>query len=258
MSDLLTTLTVTAVAPFMFGGQPNNDIMQQLTVQDKPAIVAQAEKPKAPKKEEKKQEAPVAPETPKVVTYVVQEGDNLTVIAEKYDISWVRIWQKNEQLQNQDQLNVGDILTIPANDENLADRALIAPVSVPSPQVVSNTASTPTTSYTAPQSVSRPYVGEPNAYAVGWCTWWVKEKRPDIGGYWGNAGYNWISAAQAAGFSTGSTPAPGAIGVKPGHVVYVESVSGSQVNISEMGWGYRANTVPNYRTVSASEFTYIY
>lgn len=61
-----------------------------------------------------------------------------------------------------------------------------------------------------------------------------------------------------AGFSTGSAPRAGAIGVKPGHVVYVESVSGSNVNISEMGWGYRANTVPNYRTVSASEFTYIY
>lgn len=235
----------------MFGGQPNTDIMQQFTIQDKPAIVAQAEKP-APKKEEKVEKKVEEPkvETPKVVTYVVQEGDNLTVIAEKYNISWVRIWQKNEQLKNQDQLNVGDTLTIPANDENLAERALIAPVSVPSPQVVSNTTSTPTTSYRGS--------GGANTYAYGWCTWWVKEKRPDIGGYWGNAGYNWISAAQAAGFSTGSAPRAGAIGVTAGHVVYVESVNGSTVNISEMGWGYRANTTPNYRSVPASSFTYIY
>lgn len=249
MSDLLTTITVTAVTPFLI----NSGIQTQppaFPEAQRPAIMVSQDKP-APKKEETKQvETKVEPETPKVVTYVVQEGDNLTVIAEKFNISWVRIWQKNEQLQNQDQINVGDTITIPANDENLAERALIAPVSVPSPKVVPNTTSTIKTSYRGS--------GGANTYAYGWCTWWVKEKRPDIGGYWGNAGYNWISAAQAAGFSTGSAPRAGAIGVKPGHVVYVESVNGSTVNISEMGWGYRANTTPNYRSVSASSFTYIY
>lgn len=260
MSDLLTTLAVTAVAPFTFGGQSDISSTSRLLQFSKP--VASNIQIVAPKKKEKKQEAPKAPETPKVVTYVVQENDSLSTIAEKHQTTWMRLWQKNTQLQNQDQLSVGETLTIPNADEVLADRPpvgpLAAPVSGSSTEAVSFTTSTPTTSYTASQSVSRPYVGEPNAYAVGWCTWWVKEKRPEIGGYWGNAGYNWISAAQASGFSTGSAPRAGAIGVKPGHVVYVESVSGSQVNISEMGWGYRANTVPNYRTVSASEFTYIY
>lgn len=99
--------------------------------------------------------------------------------------------------------------------------------------------------------------GGPNGYGAGWCTWYVKERRPDIGGYWGNAGYNWLTAAQNAGFSTGYTPQAGAIGVMAGHVVYVESVSGNMVNISEMGWNYQAWN-KNYRTVPASSFVYIY
>lgn len=249
MSDLLTTLTVTAVAPFLWGN-PGTPVAQPL-LETKSSIVAKQEA-KAPKKETKvevKQET-VVPETPKVVTYVVQEGDNLTVIAEKFQIDWVRIWQKNEQLQNQDQLNVGDTITIPASDETLAERGLIAPVRASSPNVVSDTSSAATPQYRGS--------GGANGYDYGWCTWWAKEKRPDIGGYWGNAGYNWISAAQAAGFSTGSTPRVGAIGVTAGHVVYVESVNGSTITLSEMGWGYRANTTPNYRTSSASAFTYIY
>ena len=264
MSDLLTTLTVTAVSPFMFNTDMGFNQTDKLLWHNQQTVAVQKLEPKkeAPKREKKEEPVKQGTLEPVVVTYAVEEGDNLSVIADKHRTSWVRIWQKNTQLQNQDQLSVGETLTIPNADEVLADRPpvgpLAAPVSGSSTEAVSFTTSTPTTSYTASQSVSRPYVGEPNAYAVGWCTWWVKEKRPEIGGYWGNAGYNWISAAQASGFSTGSTPMAGAIGVKPGHVVYVESVSGSQVNISEMGWGYRANTVPNYRTVSASEFTYIY
>jgi len=250
MSDLLTTLTVTAVAPFLWGN-PGGQVSQPLFPSTQTSIVAKQEA-KAPKKEEKvevKQET-VVPETPKVVTYVVQEGDNLSVIAEKFQINWVRIWQKNEQLQNQDQLNVGDTITIPNTDETLAERGLIAPVSVPSTQTGNVSNSTQTGSYRGS--------GGSNGYTYGWCTWWVKEKRPDIGGYWGDAGYSWISSAQAAGFSTGSTPRVGAIGVTAGHVVYVESVNGSTITLSEMGWGYRANTTPNYRTASASSFTYIY
>lgn len=257
--SLLTTFAVTAAAPFVFGHPGTVSNTDSLLQVSKPNTVAQV-KIVAPKKEEK-QDKPKAVSTPKVVTYVAQENDNLSTVADKYQTTWVRIWQKNTQLQNQDQLSVGETLTIPNADEVLADRPPVtppaAPVSVSSTEVAQVTTSTSSIAYTAPQSVSRGS-GGPNGYAYGWCTWWVKEKRPDIGGYWGDAGYNWISAARSAGFSTGSTPVAGAIGVQAGHVVYVESVSGSQVNISEMGWGYRANSAPNYRTVSASQFTYIY
>lgn len=108
----------------------------------------------------------------------------------------------------------------------------------------------------APQVVQRP--SSANTYGAGWCTWWVKERRPDIPNGWGNAGYNWVTAARRAGYATGSAPRAGAIGVMTGHVVYVESVNGNgSVNISEMGWNYTAWN-KNYRTVPASSFTYIY
>lgn len=100
-----------------------------------------------------------------------------------------------------------------------------------------------------------------NGYAAGNCTWYVKSRRPDIGSYWGNAN-QWIASAQAAGFSTGSAPKQGAIGVSfegyYGHVVYVESVSedGSTVNLSEMN--AKGLGVISSRTAPASSFQYIY
>lgn len=100
-----------------------------------------------------------------------------------------------------------------------------------------------------------------NAYAPGNCTWYVKQMRPDIGSFWGNANA-WIGSAQADGFRTGSKPKIHAIGVTQegwaGHVVFVERVSldGSTVTISEMNYMglYNKNT----RTVPASSFQYIY
>lgn len=100
-----------------------------------------------------------------------------------------------------------------------------------------------------------------NLYAPGNCTWYVKQKRPDIGNQWGNANA-WVSSAQAQGFATGPTPKKGAIAQTTsgwaGHVAYVEGVSpdGQFVTISEMNYGglYNMNT----RTVHFSEFYYIY
>lgn len=99
-----------------------------------------------------------------------------------------------------------------------------------------------------------------NAYGYGYCTWYVKNKRPDIGSYWGNAN-QWYASAQAAGYATGSEPKAGAIGVSfsgaAGHVVYIESVSGSTVTLSEMNGSAGWNVVGS-RTAPASEFVYIY
>ena len=107
---------------------------------------------------------------------------------------------------------------------------------------------------------SNVHATEGNAYGYGYCTWYVKNKRPDIGSYWGNAN-QWYASAQAAGYATGSEPRAGAIGVSfvgsAGHVVYVESVSGGTVNISEMNGAAGWNVVGT-RSTSASEFVYIY
>lgn len=188
-------------------------------------------------------------------THTVAEGEYLELIGQNLGIEWVRIWQKNPQLQNQDVINVGDVLTIPDKDETLTDRPLAQSVA---PAPVATVQTPNSVQNVAPAVVpSRVSVGGPNGYVPGNCTWYVKNKRPDIGGYWGDAGYNWISAARAAGYATGSTPAAGAIGVVPGHVVYVESVNADgSANISEMNYAglYSVRT----RVAAASEFQYIY
>lgn len=99
-----------------------------------------------------------------------------------------------------------------------------------------------------------------NGYAAGYCTYYVKNMRPDIGNFWGNAN-QWVSSAQAAGYQTGSEPRAGAIGVSfagyAGHVVYVESVSGGTVNYSDMN-GVAGFGAVGYGSAPSSSYVYIY
>lgn len=101
-----------------------------------------------------------------------------------------------------------------------------------------------------------------NTYVYGQCTWYVAGRR-SVPSNWGNAN-TWYARAQAAGWSTGSVPAVGAIATTTagayGHVALVEAVSGDSVVVSEMnyygnggGWNIRSS-----RTAPASEFLYIY
>lgn len=100
-----------------------------------------------------------------------------------------------------------------------------------------------------------------NLYSPGYCTWYVKNKRPDLPNNLGNAN-TWYYRAQASGWNVGSTPKKGAVGTSTsgrlGHVAYVEGVSldGQTVKISEMN--YRGFWVVSTRTVHYSEFKYIY
>ena len=99
-----------------------------------------------------------------------------------------------------------------------------------------------------------------NAYGYGYCTWYVKNMRPDIGSYWGDA-KNWYASAQAAGYATGTKAQPGAIGVSfegaAGHVVYIQSVSNGTVHLSEMNGTAGWNAVDE-RDAPESSFVYIY
>lgn len=206
-------------------------------------FTTKASEPPAQEKEEAVEPIP-EPDT----VYVVEQGDTLSKIAETFDTEWQRIWAKNESLSHQDVLNVGDHLVIPKPAEELQERDVV---------------STPTQAPIAPQRASHGLTGHivstANTYTYGQCTWYVKNRRPDIGGFWGNAN-QWIGSAQASGYSTGSVPVVGAIGVDYsgyyGHVVYVESVNGDSVTVSEMN--YAGVGVVNTRTVPAGTFTYIY
>lgn len=177
------------------------------------------------------------------VVVTVQSGDTLEAIATAHATTYVRLFNANPWITNPDVIDIGDQVIIPAPDKELEDRfSQITPA-------VAATATYTTQQYThAPVNSTSYYIGNGM-----WCTDYVHSKRPDVAIY-GNAGYNWISAAQAAGKSTGSTPQAGAVAVMNGHVAYVESVNsdGSYV-VSEMGWNYRAGNY-NQRTVQPGSF----
>lgn len=89
-------------------------------------------------------------------------------------------------------------------------------------------------------------LGGGNAYPQGQCTWYAKQRRPDVGNNWGNAA-QWLDSARRAGFPTGNAPIPGAIAVwganmggagSAGHVAYVESTApgNNRITVSDSNW----------------------
>ncbi len=184
------------------------------------------------------------------VVVVVKAGDTLTSIAEEHGLTYARLYDANESIADPDVIDVGDEVRIPKEDEQLPDRFSQYQSSIVATPVVAQSATTYTTrGYTsAPVNSSSYYIGNGM-----WCTDYVHSKRPDVAIY-GNAGYNWIGSAQAAGKATGSAPRAGAVAVTNGHVAYVESVNpdGSYV-VSEMGWNYQAGNY-NKRTVQPGAF----
>jgi surface antigen len=206
-----------------------------------PAVLDVADKPKpAPEKPAEK--------PPEPVKYSVVSGDNLTKIAAEHDTTWLRLWYKNTELTNPDLIFPGQVFLIPDKNEQLKERP------VPAAVVESLSAA----AVTGPVSMARGSVAG-NTYDPGYCTWYVKNRRPDLPNNLGNAN-TWYSRAAAMGLPHGSTPRAGAVGTTTagdlGHVVYVESVSGGTVTISEMNYNglYSQRT----RTAPASEFLYIY
>ncbi|MBF1042661.1 MAG: LysM peptidoglycan-binding domain-containing protein [Candidatus Nanosynbacter sp.] len=183
---------------------------------------------------------------------IVAAGDSLASIAEKYNTTWTRIFDANESLSNPNTIDIGQKLRIPSAEEVLPDRS--SAIVAAQQAAASSTPSARTSTVTTRSYSSKPI--NSSSYYVGngmWCTDYVHSRRPDVAVY-GNAGYGWISSAQAAGKSTGSAPRAGAVAVTNGHVAYVESVnSDGSYTVSEMGWNYRAGNY-NKRTVRPGTF----
>ncbi|WP_434004581.1 CHAP domain-containing protein [Candidatus Dormibacter sp.] len=100
-----------------------------------------------------------------------------------------------------------------------------------------------------------------NRFAYGYCTWYVYNRKPVP--WLGNA-REWFGQAQAAGWRTGQTPAPGAIMVTAesgwGHVAYVESVApDGSWTVSEMnykGWNIVSGRTIHPGTIPLIGFIY--
>jgi surface antigen len=209
------------------------------------------------------------PEKQQPKTHTVVSGDTLTRIANEYDTEWVRLWEKNAELKHPDQLKVGQKLTIPESDEKLAKRELPDPPVQPAAAAVAQAAPARTQSRTQAPSRQTNAVrtasvqtsaprgsSSGNLYVPGYCTWYVKNQRPDLPNNLGNAD-TWVSRARAQGLPTGSTPRAGAVGQRGMHVVYVKSVnSDGSVNISEMN--HKGLYVITHRTLPGNYFQYIY
>lgn len=191
---------------------------------------------------------------PVVVT--VEAGDTLTSIADSHATTYVRIFDANEFISNPDAINPGDKVRIPTADEQLPDRygslaAETVVASAPAAQPVVGR-------YYSNVPAKGHYVDSAgNTYYNGYCTWYAKNKRPDLPNRLGNGG-QWVANAAAQGYATGSTPRVGAIAETSGHVAYVESVNpNGTINISEMN-GPAGYGVVGTRTVPANQYNYIY
>ncbi len=100
-----------------------------------------------------------------------------------------------------------------------------------------------TTAVLAHRLYNCPSGGYANRYPRGVCTWYAKEKRPDLPYFVGESGMarNWGHAARECGFPVNQQPAVGAVVVFPpgangspgGHVAYVEEVTAEDILISE-------------------------
>lgn len=198
---------------------------------------------------------PAAPETPMPIEHVVQPGETLSKIAVQHQTTWKRLYDKNTHVEDPNAIQPNDKLIVPTANEQLADRELPVKIVVPKPVPVRASVEKSVVKKPQPKKSSMGSTAG-NTYTRGYCTWYVKNRRPDMPNNLGNA-LTWVSRAAAQGMATGSTPRAGAVGQSGNHVVYVESVNGDgSITVSEMnhkGWN-----ITSSRTVAASTFHYIY
>lgn len=207
-----------------------------------------------------------------ITTYVAQDGDTVTSVAQKFGITTDALRWSNSLTG--DKLTAGKQLTVPpisgivytvksgdtvdtlaqrynANKDaivtfNDAEIAGIAPGEVIIiPDGIQPVARTSVFSGTSFAWGGYTAVYSNNGYDFGWCTWWAAKRRMDIGrpipSNLGNA-WSWASLAQRAGFQVDDTPTVGAVAwyatiANPGHVGFVEQVNpDGSIWISDMNY----------------------
>jgi surface antigen len=165
----------------------------------------------------------IPPEGVSGIVYTVTAGDTVDTLAAKYRANKDEIALYNDA--ENAPLKVGEKIIIPGGTI----------------QTVVNTVRSTTGGLAWGAS---PLYGN-NAYAYGYCTWYVAG-RIAVPSNWGNAN-TWDNGATVSGWIVSSVPRPGAIGQtdrgSEGHVAVVEEVSadGTEIKYSDMnglaGWG---------------------
>lgn len=177
----------------------------------------------------------------KNLMYTVEAGDTLTGLAVRYNVKTTSIKFANN-ISNVDLIKPGVVIKIPPDGWEPSAK-----------EIAAKNKTTVKTASTKGITVRAGAGSKYNGYPYGYCTYHVAAKRA-VPSSWGNAN-QWLGSARRAGYSTGSTPVPGAIVATSeswwGHVAYVESVSGNSFTVSEMnykGWG-----VTSSRTMSLGD-----
>ncbi len=189
------------------------------------------------------------------INYTAKAGDTVQTIASKYKADPSRIIVYND-LDASGTVSAGMKLVIPEGVLPDNERpGYVAPVAKSTSSVSSVS---PSFSFQAGS------VG--NRYAPGYCTWWVYERRAQlgmpVGSFWGNA-TTWNVAAAQSGFVVDRTPSAGAVYQivaygdswtgGAGHVGVVERVNADgSIYVSDMNYGGNFNRV-TYRTISAGQ-----
>jgi len=211
-------------------------------------------------------------EIQRVISYRVEEGDTLTGIASRYNLSVGTLIDANGlALSEIEKIKPGDEIVIPEDDSNtsLAWLDELNQLKAEERQrreqeelrrLAALRRSSASTARRLPQIASTiggvriigSYRGLPTYSAyIGQCTQWVQHKKPNLRRRMGNGG-QYLAYSRLYGIPTGKTPRVGAAVVTTeasvGHVAYVEAVNGDTITISEMnyvGWG-----VVSQRTIS--------
>jgi N-acetylmuramoyl-L-alanine amidase len=188
------------------------------------------------------------------ILYKVESGDTVESIASKYNADASRITLVNDL--DLGGLTKGKQILIP-------DGVKPAPAPVVAPVVTPGSPSSNSYDGASGSVVnSNVYASAGNRYAYGNCTWYVYERRAQlgkpVGSFWGNAN-TWASSARMAGYTVNNTPAAGAILTDQagyyGHVAVVERVMpNGDVYITEMNnYAYGGFNIVNDRTISAGQ-----
>lgn len=226
-----------------------------------------------------------------IVDYLVKDGDTVTNIAAKFNVTSDSIRWSNSLTG--DSVTVGAHLSIPPINgivytvasgdtaQSLADKYKASADQItafndaevsglrPGEKIVIPNGQIQATVYRAAVSTSYGYsfgssaIYGYNGYDYGFCTWYVAN-RISVPSNWGNAN-TWDNLAPLSGWTVSSVPRQGAIAQtdrgSEGHVAYVEAVSedGTQIKYSDMNGLAGYGRVGYSGWVSASYFPhYIY
>lgn len=205
------------------------------------------------------------------IIYSFKSGDTVKSVSEKYQASLERVISYNK-LKDGEEPKEGTEIVVPGGILPEEDRPDYNPKSkVASIYNSSNSSksSNSVSSGSVSVSISPNYnIKAGNAYAWGNCTWYVYNRRPDIGSFWGNAS-TWAVSARAAGYRVDQNPAVGAIAQWNayansyiwgyGHVAIVESVnSDGTIDVTDMNYAGKLNVVTRRNVPASSVSNYIH